>query len=68
MAKCYCVLTADGIPVVGHAKGLVHYAVGDTEGGNSAMKSAIRTTGTMAAGAGGFLVGGPVGAIAAPVA
>lgn len=60
--------TADGIPLVGHAKGAIHYACGDTEGGNRAMMSATRTTGVMAAGAGGFLVGGPVGAVAAGVA
>lgn len=60
--------TADGIPVVGHAKGIVHYAFGDTEGGDLALKSATRTTSTMAAGAGGFLVGGPVGAIVGGIA
>lgn len=60
--------TADGIPVVGHAKGAIHYACGDTEGGNKAMMSATRTTATMGAGAAGFLVGGPVGAVAAGVA
>lgn len=60
--------TADGIPVVGHAKGVIHYACGDKEGGNKAMMSATRTTGVMGAGAAGFLVGGPVGAVAAGVA
>lgn len=54
----------DGIPVAGHAKGLVHYAVGDKEGGDKAMISATRTTGVIAGGAGGFLVAGPAGAIA----
>lgn len=76
---------ADGIPVVGHAKGVVHYTFGDTEGGNIAMRSATRTTGlfclkiftdietmddllaVMGAGAGGFLVGGPVGAVGAGI-
>lgn len=60
--------TADGIPIVGHAKGVIHYACGDKEGGNKAMMSATRTTGVMGAGAAGFLVGGPVGAVAAGVA
>ncbi len=29
----------DGIPVVGHLKGGVHYAAGDKTGGDNAMKS-----------------------------
>lgn len=60
--------TADGIPLIGHAKGAIHYVCGDKEGGNRAMMSATRTTGVMGAGAAGFLVGGPVGAIAGGVA
>jgi hypothetical protein len=35
----------DGVPLVGHAKGAIHYAAGDTEGGHQAMRSATRTTG-----------------------
>ena len=58
---------ADGIPVVGHAKGIVHYACGDVKGGNKAMKASTRTTAVMTAGAGGFVVGGPVGAVAGGV-
>jgi len=58
---------ADGIPVVGHAKAVVHYALGDKKGGNRAMKAASRTTVVMSAGAGGFLLGGPVGAVAGGV-
>ncbi|CAG0903251.1 unnamed protein product, partial [Darwinula stevensoni] len=53
---------ADGIPVVGHVKGLVHYAVGDTEGGTKAMKTATRSTAVIGGGIGGFVVDGPVGA------
>ena len=35
-----------GIPVIGDAKGAVHYLIHDKEGGNSAaMKSASRTVG-----------------------
>ncbi len=37
----------DGIPGVGHAKGLAHYACGDNEGGNNAMKAASRTVGNI---------------------
>ncbi|XP_054167651.1 uncharacterized protein LOC128965022 [Oppia nitens] len=55
---------ADGVPVVGHCKGLVHYACGDQEGGNQAMRSATRTTGVAAGGVCGFVLGGPVGAVA----
>jgi hypothetical protein len=55
---------ADGIPVVGHAKGVIHYVVGDTEGGSNAMKSATRSAGVMAGGVAGFCVGGPAGAVA----
>jgi hypothetical protein len=54
----------DGIPIVGHLKGGIHYAVGDKEGGENAMKSASRTTGTILGGIAGGLVGGPAGAIA----
>ena len=58
----------DGIPVVGHAKGAIHYLVGDESGGEKAMKSASRTVGVIAGGAGGFVVGGPVGAVAGGIA
>ncbi len=59
---------ANSIPVVGHAKGIVHYAVGDKEGGDEAMKSASRIVGIAAGGIGGFVVGGTVGAYAGGVA
>ncbi len=38
---------ADGVPVVGHVKGVIHYAVGDTEGGHQAMRSSTRTCGML---------------------
>jgi hypothetical protein len=53
----------NNIPIIGHAKGIVHYVCGDEEGGDKAMKAATRTTVVMGAGAGGFLVAGPVGAV-----
>ncbi|XP_053608822.1 uncharacterized protein LOC128674354 [Plodia interpunctella] len=53
----------DSIPVVGHVKGVVHYAVGDTEGGNKAMYQSTRTTAVLAGGAAGC-VAGPAGAVA----
>lgn len=36
---------ANGIPVVGHVKGVVHYACGDKDGGDQAMKSSSRSVG-----------------------
>jgi hypothetical protein len=35
----------DGVPIAGHIKGGIHYAVGDSESGDNAMKSASRTVG-----------------------
>lgn len=58
---------ADGIPVVGHIKGGIHYICNDKEGGTRAMKNATRTTFVMGAGVAGFVAGGPVGAFAAGV-
>jgi len=57
----------NGIPAVGHVKGGIHYVCGDYEGGDRALKSSSRTTGVLAGGAGGFLVAGPVGAVAGGV-
>ena len=36
--------TINGIPLVGHIKGLGHYLIGDFKGGNDAMKKSSRTT------------------------
>jgi hypothetical protein len=47
----------DGLPVVGHAKGAIHYAAGDTARGTQIMKSATRTTAVIGGGVGGFIVG-----------
>ncbi|CAF1595839.1 unnamed protein product, partial [Didymodactylos carnosus] len=52
---------ADSIPVVGHAKGLIHYYIlGDMEGCNEAIKSASRSVGVAAGGIRGFTAGGPI--------
>ena len=59
---------ADGVPVVGHVKGGIHYACGDEEGGDNAMKSASRSVGVIGGGIAGGLVGGPVGAVAGGIA
>ncbi len=59
---------ADGIPGIGHAKGLVHYSKGEYDEGNKAMLAATRTTVVMGAGAGGFYVAGPAGAVVGGVA
>ncbi|KAK6516011.1 hypothetical protein TWF281_004601 [Arthrobotrys megalospora] len=42
---------ADGIPVVGHIKGVVHFAMGDTEAGIRAEEGATRTLAVLGAGA-----------------
>lgn len=54
---------ANGVPVVGHIKGGIHYALGDKEGGDQAMKSASRTTGVVIGGVIG-IPGGPAGMVA----
>ena len=59
---------ADGVPVVGHVKGGIHYACCDEEGGDNAMKSASRSVGVIGGGIAGGLVGGPVGAVAGGIA
>lgn len=59
---------ANGIPVCGHAKGIVHYICGDRQGGDDAMKAATRTAGALAGGALGFAAGGPPGAVACGIA
>ena len=57
----------DATPGVGHLKGAIHYACGDNEGGDAAMKSASRTTGVVAGGIVG-IAGGPAGMIAGGIA
>lgn len=47
----------DTIPVVGHIKGGVHYALGEPEKGEHALKAASRSTGVVLGGVGGLLVG-----------
>merc|ERR1711971_979150 len=54
----------DGTPVVGHLKGAIHYAVGDTEGGDQVMRSASRTIGVIGGGVVGMAGGGPAGMVA----
>ena len=53
---------ADGLPVVGHVKGVVHYAMGDTEKGHQSMISASRSTAVLTA---NLLTGGVGGGIVA---
>jgi len=54
---------ADSIPIVGHVKGLVHFAIGDTEAGAHSLEAATRTLAVVGAGA---LTAGTGGA-AAPI-
>lgn len=58
----------NGIPGIGHVKGIVHYATGDHANGELAIKSATRSTSVVAGGVGGFFVCGPIGATAAAIA
>ncbi|CAH2075087.1 unnamed protein product, partial [Iphiclides podalirius] len=53
----------DAVPGVGHVKGVLHYAVGDVDGGNKAMYQATRSSLVLAGGAVGA-IGGPAGALA----
>ena len=57
----------DSLPVVGHVKGVIHYACNDNEAGHRAMLSASRTSAVLGAATAGALAG-PVGAIAAGAA
>jgi hypothetical protein len=52
---------ANGIPVVGHAKGAIHYMCGDKEGGNQAMNAATRSIVVGGGGIVGFCTAGPAG-------
>jgi hypothetical protein len=51
----------DGIPVVGHVKGGVHYALGQNDKGDACMKGASRTAAVIGAG----IFTGPGGAVCA---
>ncbi|XP_063878236.1 uncharacterized protein LOC135110173 [Scylla paramamosain] len=57
---------ADGIPVVGHVKGVVHYAMGDVDKGNRSMEISTRNVAVLGAGivTGGLGAGVAVGAAA----
>lgn len=53
----------NGIPVIGHIKGAVHYLAKDDEGGAAAMKAASHSTAVTVGGAMGMSVAGPAGAV-----
>lgn len=57
----------DAIPVVGHVKGVLHLATGDTRAAKRSMYEASRSTAVIAGGAMGAL-GGPVGIAAGAAA
>uniref|UniRef100_A0A914VSG6 VPS9 domain-containing protein n=1 Tax=Plectus sambesii TaxID=2011161 RepID=A0A914VSG6_9BILA len=57
----------NGVPVVGHIKGGIHYALDDKNGGHEAMKASSRTVGVIAGALGGALIGGPAVAAAGGV-
>ena len=56
-----CIL--NGTPVVGHAKAMAHYAMGNPGAGNKAMKAATRSAGVITGATLGLAAGGPAGAI-----
>lgn len=49
----------NSIPLVGHTKGLLHYACNDVEGGQEAIQSANRSTAAVAEGVGDLLIAIP---------
>lgn len=61
-------LFVDSVPVAGHIKGGIHYAIGQKEKGHSAMKSASGTVVSITAGVGGTMVAGPIGGASSAVA
>jgi len=58
----------DGTPGLGHIKGGIHYAIGDTQRGDEIMKAATRPIGVLAGGVAGAIVAGPVGAAVGGIA
>lgn len=48
-----CSNFVDGLPVVGHVKGSIHYLCKDQEGGDNAMRASSRSVGVV----GGALIG-----------
>ena len=61
-----CIL--NGTPVIGHAKAMAHYAMGDSQSGNQALKAATRTMGVLSGGSVGMAIAGPAGAFAGGIA
>ena len=57
-----CVL--NGTPVIGHAKAMAHYVMGNQAEGSKALKAATRTTGIITGGSIGMTIAGPHGAVA----
>ncbi|CAL4110425.1 unnamed protein product, partial [Meganyctiphanes norvegica] len=53
----------NGIPVIGHVKGGMHYALKDRKAGTASIKAANHTTAAITGGALGFMAAGPGGAI-----
>jgi len=62
---------SSGTPVVGHVRGIVHYATGGEDGkerGEQCLKDANHSTGAIIGGTAGFFMGGAAGAIAGGIA
>lgn len=59
---------ADGILIVCHIKGEIHYLAGDINGDHQAMKSSNRRVEVIGGTVAGTLTGGPVGAVVGSIA
>jgi hypothetical protein len=60
-----CILNAT--PVIGHAKAMAHYVMGNPAAGNKAMKASTRSLGVITGASLGLSVGGPAGAVSGGV-
>ena len=61
-----CIL--NGTPVIGHAKAIAHYAMGNPKDGNKAMKASSRSVGVLTGATLGLTAGGPLGAFGGGIA
>lgn len=58
----------NGTPIIGHAKAMAHYAMGNPVEGNKALKASTRSAGVLTGATLGMVVGGPTGAMAGGIA
>jgi hypothetical protein len=58
----------NGTPVIGHAKAMAQYAMGNPVEANKALKAASRSTGVLFGATLGTVIGGPIGAATGGIA